>query len=82
MAAWGRDGFVCRVRTRASLPERERHLHAELARVDPESAERIHPNDPQRIQRALEVYELTGVPLSQQQTGSHDSLDYECLTLV
>jgi tRNA dimethylallyltransferase len=35
-------------------------LHAELARVDPQAAGRIHPNDPQRIQRALEVYRLTG----------------------
>ena len=40
-------------------------LHAELARVDPPSAARIHPNDPQRIQRALEVYRLGGVPLSE-----------------
>ena len=39
-------------------------LHARLAAVDPEAAERIHPNDPQRLQRALEVYELTGQPLS------------------
>jgi tRNA dimethylallyltransferase len=39
-------------------------LHEELGRVDPEAAARIHPNDPQRIQRALEVYRLTGVPLS------------------
>lgn len=39
-------------------------LHARLAQVDPESAVRIHANDPQRIQRALEVYELTGEPLS------------------
>lgn len=39
-------------------------LHAELARVDPESAARISPNDPQRVQRALEVYRLTGEPLS------------------
>ena len=39
-------------------------LHAELARVDPEAASRIHPNDPQRIQRALEVYLSTGVPLT------------------
>jgi tRNA dimethylallyltransferase len=39
-------------------------LHSELARVDPEAGARIHPNDPQRIQRALEVYRLTGVPLS------------------
>ena len=40
-------------------------LHGELARVDPQAAARIHPNDPQRIQRALEVYRLTGVPLSE-----------------
>jgi len=39
-------------------------LHAQLAGIDPEAAARIHPNDPQRIQRALEVYCLTGVPLS------------------
>ncbi|MFP5505157.1 MAG: tRNA (adenosine(37)-N6)-dimethylallyltransferase MiaA [Gammaproteobacteria bacterium] len=39
-------------------------LHARLAEVDPEAARRIHPNDPQRIQRALEVYELSGRPLS------------------
>lgn len=35
-------------------------LHARLARIDRHAAARIHPNDPQRIQRALEVYELTG----------------------
>jgi tRNA dimethylallyltransferase len=39
-------------------------LHAELAKVDPEAAQRIQPNDAQRIQRALEVYKLTGEPLS------------------
>ena len=39
-------------------------LHARLAEVDPASAARIHPNDPQRIQRALEVWELSGQPMS------------------
>ena len=39
-------------------------LHHRLQKVDPQAADRIHPNDPQRIQRALEVYELTGRPLS------------------
>lgn len=39
-------------------------LHERLARVDPETAGRVHPNDAQRIQRALEVHELTGVTLS------------------
>ena len=41
-------------------------LHAELARLDPASAERIRPGDRQRIQRALEVIEQTGRPMSSQ----------------
>ena len=40
-------------------------LHAALARVDPASAARIHPNDPQRLMRALEVFRLSGRSLSQ-----------------
>jgi len=39
-------------------------LHAELARVDPETAVRLAPNDAQRIQRALEIYRLGGRPMS------------------
>jgi tRNA dimethylallyltransferase len=39
-------------------------LHQRLAKIDPEAAARIHPNDPQRIQRALEVYEISGKPLT------------------
>lgn len=44
-------------------------LHAELARVDPATAARLPPNDSQRIQRALEVYEVSGRPISSFQTG-------------
>jgi len=40
-------------------------LHARLARVDPESARRLKPTDSQRLQRALEVFELTGKPISE-----------------
>lgn len=39
-------------------------MHERLRKVDPETAERVHPNDPQRIQRALEVYAITGQPMS------------------
>ena len=39
-------------------------LHAELAAIDPVAAARIHATDPQRIGRALEVYRLTGKPIS------------------
>ena len=42
-------------------------LHEELARVDPAAAARIHVNDPQRIQRALEVYRVTGQPITRLQ---------------
>ncbi len=42
-------------------------MHAELARVDPRAASGIHPNHSQRIQRALEVFRLTGKPISELQ---------------
>lgn len=40
-------------------------LHAELQAVDPDAAKRIHPNDPQRLQRALEVYRISGVSMTE-----------------
>jgi len=40
-------------------------VHQWLERVDPKSAARIHPNDPQRLQRALEIYLISGKPMSQ-----------------
>lgn len=58
------------VRTRLEQEVRKKGLdalHKRLAVVDPAAAKRIHPNDPQRIMRALEVYELTGIPLTRQQ---------------
>ncbi|MEZ5705704.1 MAG: tRNA (adenosine(37)-N6)-dimethylallyltransferase MiaA [Burkholderiaceae bacterium] len=46
-------------------------MHAELARVDPVTAARLFPNDAQRIQRALEVFEVSGRAISSFQTGAH-----------
>ncbi|MDG3084696.1 tRNA (adenosine(37)-N6)-dimethylallyltransferase MiaA [Vibrio hannami] len=40
-------------------------LHDELKQIDPVSAERIHPNDPQRLSRALEVYRISGKTLTE-----------------
>jgi tRNA dimethylallyltransferase len=58
-------------------------MHQRLAAVDAESAARIHPNDPQRIQRALEVYELTGAALSELcRRGSESPPDYRFLKIV
>ena len=56
-----------RLRGRAAA-EGTATLHRELARVDPTTAARVHPNDMRRIERALEVYELTGEPISALQT--------------
>jgi tRNA dimethylallyltransferase len=52
-------------------------LHAELAKVDPTAARRIPPGDVQRIQRALEVWRLTGQPLTALQTGKKPALPFE-----
>lgn len=54
-------------------------MHAQLQRVDPDAAERIKPNDRQRIQRALEVYRSSGTPLSEWQqdsTRARNDVDY------
>ena len=60
-------------------------LHAALARVDPQAARRIMPNDAQRIQRALEVYRLTGRPISSLQGAARPALPFRleaaCLTI-
>ena len=52
-------------------------VHAELARVDPESAARLHPNDTQRIVRALEVWEITGQPISAFQNGDEEPASFD-----
>ena len=57
-------------------------LHARLARLDPLAAARIRASDPQRIQRALEVIELSGRPLSAQQGAARMRLPYRVLKLV
>lgn len=58
-------------------------LHAELARVDPEAAARIHATDAQRIQRALEVYRLSGRAISDWQRDARMSrLPLRVLKLV
>ena len=58
------DGSL-RDRLRAQPPD---ELHRRLTQVDPEAAARIHANDTKRLIRALEVYELTGRPISSFQT--------------
>lgn len=52
-------------------------LHAQLAEVDPVSAERIHPNDPQRLSRALEVYRISGKSMTELSTTIDNELPFD-----
>ena len=58
-------------------------LHKRLTEVDPQAASRIHPNDRRRIVRALEVFELTGTPISalQQQWETQAASDWQVIGL-
>jgi tRNA dimethylallyltransferase len=58
-------------------------MHAELATVDPETAVRLKPGDSQRIQRALEIYRLTGSPMASLiGRGERDPLPYRVLKIA
>lgn len=58
-------------------------LHQQLREIDPESAAKIHPNDPQRLQRALEVYALTGVTMSEHhKKATINKLPYNLLKIA
>ena len=54
-------------------------LHQELSKIDPISAQRINPNDSQRINRALEVFYLTGKTLTQLTAQKGEALPYDIL---
>jgi len=57
-------------------------LHRELAEVDPDSAERIHPNDTQRLLRGLEIFYTTGIPWSRHLTDQRkNTTQYQTLKI-
>ena len=58
------------------------HLHQRLQIVDPQSAARIRNTDPQRLQRALEVFELTGKPMSQLIAQTQSELPFKMINIV
>lgn len=57
-------------------------LHARLAAIDPQAAARIHPHDPQRILRALEVFEMTGQTISSLQAQGKTEFPYPVTRIV
>lgn len=58
------------------------YMHEQLAQIDPQSAQRIHPNDSQRIQRALEVYHLTNKPLSAFWSEQKENQTYHFVNII
>lgn len=58
------------------------YLHQRLSEVDPESAKRIHPNDPQRIERALEVYEITGKAMTELIQAQTETIPYRLTKVI
>ena len=74
---------------RAQLDAQAQHLgwqalHTQLAEIDPITAARLHPNDAQRIQRALEIYLITGKSLSEHlaQGNANFPYDYQAIALA
>lgn len=60
------DALRAQLNAQALEPDGKEALHRKLEAVDPVSAQKFHPNDIRRVIRALEVFSLTGVPISQQ----------------
>lgn len=58
------------------------YLHQRLQEVDPVAAARIHPNDPQRLQRALEVYEITGQSLTDLHKNNSKAEGYSFINIA
>jgi tRNA dimethylallyltransferase len=58
-------------------------MHRRLTKIDPVSAERIHPNDPQRIQRALEIYEISGRSMTDHhENGTASPFPFELIKII
>lgn len=84
------DGFIAEGEkdesVRAGIRERiKRHglesVYRELEQLDPAAAARIHPNDAKRIERAIEVYELTGRPISEKHSEQATNFDFTPLMI-
>ena len=58
------------------------NLHKQLIKIDPKSADRIHPNDAQRVTRALEVFDLSGKTLSELQGNKQAVINHPIKKII
>lgn len=77
----GDEALRARLKALAAQPNGKLVLHERLSEVDPVSARKLHPNDLRRVIRALEVFELTGQPISAQKPEP-ESRPFRMLTLA
>ena len=68
-----------RLKAMAQDAQGKQKLYGRLTAIDPVTAKKLHPNDITRVSRALEVYELTGVPMSAQEQPAFESPFTFCL---
>lgn len=73
------DGIRKRLQSIAEEPGGPERLHEQLRRIDPVSAEKLHPNDVRRVIRALEIYETSGRAKSEQADEQHREGPYHVL---
>ena len=73
------SGLRDRLRAIAQSEGGEAELHAMLAKVDPETAQKLHPNDVRRVIRALEIYETSGRAKSEQKDETRQEGPYHVL---
>lgn len=72
----GADGEVRKKYTNILKDKGKDHLFCLLKEVDPETAEKLHPNDTKRVIRALEIFETCGIKKSEQRDGFSPRYDY------
>ncbi len=65
-----------------ALKEGWNFVHDRLAEVDPVAAQRINPNDPQRLQRALEVYKITGQSMTSLQELGQETCPFDLVEIA
>jgi len=77
------DAEVRKILTAEADEKGWEHMHQTLGEIDPQSAARINKNDPQRIQRALEVYHISGKTMTEfYQEDQGNELDYKVLKII
>ena len=81
-AVSGNEALREKLNAEALLPGGKERLFEKLKSVDPKSGEKLHPNDIRRVVRALEVFEMTGKPISEQPAAPEEECPFDIRPVV